>query len=358
MLWIVLKWVGLVLATLVIVVIGFVTIARITTYFANRITSEHGIDESVYVPLGGQEQYLRIRGKDRGNPVIVWLHGGPGGPDGFLYHVFSKYLVADYTIVSWDQRGCGKTYYHNRKTDPINETVSFPQAMEDLDQLVDYVRERFEVGKVILVGHSYGTMPGSKYALENPLKVAAYIGIGQVVTMESEIYSYQDALAKARDLGRDTKAMEDAYKDFMAEKSLLNKVNLRRFVYPYHIPPKQANQIWLALLSPYLGVDNIRWFLKANTNVQEYIKLNQPLFDYLDETDVRDYGLEYQVPVGFISGSEDWSTPVKYVEDYYEMITAPKKSIYQLKDCGHSPQMDAPEEFCKVLKGMLEEYLN
>ena len=46
--------------------------------------------------------------------------------------------------------------------------------------LVDYVCDRFQQENVILVGHSYGTMVGSKYAIEHPDKVAAYVGVGQM----------------------------------------------------------------------------------------------------------------------------------------------------------------------------------
>lgn len=46
------------------------------------------------------------------------------------------------------------------------------------------------------------------------------------------------------------------------------------------------------------------------------------------------YGTEYQVPVGFISGSCDWTTPVKYAEDYYHAITAPKKELQLIDGWG------------------------
>ena len=101
-------------------------------------------------------------------------------------------------------------------------------------------------------------------------------------------------------------------------------------------------------------MDDVRWFLKQLGNFEDYAALNKPLFDYIMETDVRDYGLEYQVPVGFITGSDDWTTPGKYVEDYYNIILAPKKQFALMEGCGHLPQYDSPEEFCQILKGMLE----
>uniref|UniRef100_UPI004056E081 alpha/beta fold hydrolase n=1 Tax=Acetatifactor sp. TaxID=1872090 RepID=UPI004056E081 len=349
----VLKWIIRILLVVILLVIAFILIARTATYFSNHITTEQGVDEGIYVELGGQEQYLLIRGEDCNNPVIIWLHGGPSSPDGFVNYVFTKYLVNDYTVICWDQRGCGRTYFRNADSAPENQTFSFEQALLDLDDLITYACERFDIEKVILVGHSYGTMLGSKYTLEHPDKVDAFIGVGQVVSIESDIYSYQDALSQAQRNGDDTAAMEAAYQTYIADKSLLNMMSLRNYVMPYHTAPKAANTIWDGVVSPYMGFDDLRWFLKQLGDFEAYTELNRQLFDHILTADVRDYGLQYHVPVGFISGSCDWTTPVKYAEDYYNLVSAPAKDFYQLEGCGHSPQYDAPEEFCTALKEML-----
>lgn len=354
----ILKWIGCIVAAIIILPVVFVIAVRSVTFFSNHITAENGIDEGVYVPLGGQEQYLLIRGKDVANPVIIWLHGGPSGSDAFANYTFQKHLVDDYTIVNWDQRGCGRTYFRNISSDPDNDTATFEQAQADLDELIDYACERFETDRVILIGHSYGTMLGSKYALEHPDKVSAYIGVGQVVSFESEIYSYQDALEKARSNGDDTSEMEAAYKKYVEDDNLVNMMTLRSKVSKYHTAEKETNTIWLGISSPYMGIDDIRWFLKQTGSMEDYFALNKQLFDYVMVADVRDYGTEYQVPVGFISGSCDWTTPVKYSQDYFDLISAPQKQIYLLDGCGHSPQYDSPEEFCEILKSMLDEYLS
>lgn len=350
------KWTGRILAAVVIMLISTVAIVRTVNFVSNHIWTENGIDEGIYVTLGGQEQYLLIRGEDVGNPVMIWLHGGPSSPDAFVNYTFEKHLVEDYTIVNWDQRGCGRTYFRNADADPENATASFAQAQEDLDDLVNYICDRFDTESVILVGHSYGTMLGSRYTLAHPDKVSAYIGVGQVVSIEGDIYSYQHALEIAQSNGDDTTEMVAAYEQFMDDWSLLSLMELRSKTSKYHVAEKEANTIWLGISSPYMGIGDLCWFLKQAGNFEDYVALNKQLLDYIMTADVRDYGLEYDVPVGFISGACDWVTPVKYAEDYFNLIDAPQKQFYQLEGCGHSPQYDAPEEFCEILRGMLADY--
>ena len=148
------------------------------------VEKEQGVNEEIYVNLQGQEQYLLIKGKDVKNPVIVYLHGGPAGPDSVVTYEWTPYLMDEYTVVVWDQRGCGNTYYRNKGKDPNNQTATFPQALEDLDALVDYVCQRFEQEKVIIMGHSYGTLLGSRYAQIHPKKVRHYVGISQVISIK------------------------------------------------------------------------------------------------------------------------------------------------------------------------------
>lgn len=147
------------------------------------------------------------KGVNTTNPVIIWLPGGPSSPDTFVNYIFQKHLL------------------------------------EDLNDLVNYARNRFRTEKIIIVGHSSGTMLGSRYVLNHPEKVTAYIGVGQVITMESDIYSYEDALEKAVAMGDDTSEMEAAYQKYIADKSLVNMMNLRNYSGKYHVAEKAANTI-------------------------------------------------------------------------------------------------------------------
>lgn len=75
------------------------------------------------------------------------------------------------------------------------------------------------------------------------------------------------------------------------------------------------------------------------------------------EADIRDYGMDYQIPVGFITGSCDWTTPVKFAQEYYDAISAPKKQIHLMAGCGHASHYDLPEEFAAIVKTTPDEYL-
>lgn len=330
-------------------------IARVFTYHENHISTPNGVDEETYVTLGDQEQYLLIRGQNVDNPVVIWLHGGPAGPDAYSTYVFEQQLTDSYTFVNWDQRGCGRTYFRNANNDPNNVTATFEQAQADLDELADYLCTRFDKDKVIIIGHSYGTAVGSCYVLSHPEKVAAYVGVGQLVSAkEGEASSYENALQIAKNAGDDTSFMEQAYQEYLADRTTESLLNLRSQTDQYHVSEKADNNSWwLTVKSPFFGFDDFRWVLKG-MNTDEFLALNKNLFDYSMDLDVREYGLQYQVPVGFISGSEDWTTPVECTEEYFGSITAPEKQMSLIDVCGHYPQYEDTEAFCSTLQDMLD----
>ena len=337
-----------------ILLITFVAIAgRNINWFKNYIDTSKGVNECIYVPIGGQEQYMVIRGKDVSNPVILYLHGGPAGPDSPISNTFTDPLVDDYTVVCWDQRGCGRTYFRNKDIDPDNSTVSYEQALSDVDQVVDYLRDRFDTDKVIVIGHSYGSLIGSVYAHEHPEKVTAFIGIGQVVDcVRSDELSYQDALSVAASRGEDTSALEAAYAEYLQGTGLADYLKLRTATEPYHPAELTADTFKLAFFSPYSGVDDIRWFM-VQMDFDGLYELNRPLYDMVYDFSAYDQGMEYEVPVFFISGDRDFTCNYTLAEQYCNDITAPAKGFVAMHGCGHCPHYILPEEWAQTVKDML-----
>lgn len=148
-----------------------------------RINTPNGVEESFAAKIGGVDQWLTIRGKDRDNPVIILVHGGPGSAELAIGWTFQRGWEDYFTVVQWDQRGAGKTYAIN-DPDAVIPTLSADRMKDDVIEVVDLVRERLGKDKVILLGHSWGTIIGLRAAMERPDAIAAYVAHGQVINMQ------------------------------------------------------------------------------------------------------------------------------------------------------------------------------
>ena len=338
-----------------LLLITIVAIAgRNINWFKCSIDTSKGIDEMSYVEIGGQEQFIHIRGRDVNNPVILYIHGGPAGPDSAIMPVFTDPLIDDYTIVCWDQRGCGRTYFRNAGTDPDNLTVNFVTALSDTDEMVDYLCKRFNTDKVTLMCHSYGTIVGTRYVQEHSEKVEAYIGIGQFVSCRrSDVLAYEDALAAAKANGEDTSELEEVYKTYCEGDSLKEYLALRNATYKYHPATNKVNTAMLAVFCPYAGTDDVLWVFKQ-ADLELYEKLEGELMDVTYEYDIYDYDLEYDVPMYFISGSMDYVCNAGLSKEFSEDITAPMTAYAAVYGGGHTPQYETPEAFGELVKRMLK----
>lgn len=338
----------IVFLTVIIVIAG-----RIINRFSHYIDASKGIDETTYVDIGGQEQYLVIRGKDINNPVILYIHGGPGGPDSAICNVFTDPLIDDYTVVCWDQRGCGRTYFRNADKDSDNMTVNFETALSDTDELVDYLLERFDEDRVIFMCHSYGTVVGTRYIQEHSDKVTAYVGIGQFVNCrESDTIAYEDALEQANAAGDDTTALVTAREDYLIGDSLIEYLKLRHETEKYHPVKISAKPFMLAVFSPYSGIDDIRWVMKQK-DTGKYYELEKSLMDTVFNCNMYDYDLTYDVPMLFISGGCDYVCNYSLVERYSGDISAPYIRFELLEGLGHAPQYAAPDEVAEIIKSYI-----
>ena len=111
------------------------------------IRTADGVQEAAYLPIGGIEQYIRVRGRSRANPVLLVLHGGPGSTLGATACRWQGALEAAFTVVHWDQRGSGNTYYR----DPAAPPPTVERLLSDLDELVDALRAAKDDGEIALM---------------------------------------------------------------------------------------------------------------------------------------------------------------------------------------------------------------
>ena len=160
---------------------------------------DRGVHESGYVRLGGIDQWVAVSGDKCANPLILFLHGGPGNPTSAFAKALYGGWEKEYTLVQWDQRGAGLTFSRSRPTD--GDAQSLGQMRDDGLALAAYLERRFGKRKIILMGTSWGSVLGVHMVKARPELFSAYIGTSQVVSgRENERAAYEGALARARDV--------------------------------------------------------------------------------------------------------------------------------------------------------------
>src|SRR5262249_43043869 len=160
------------------------------------------------IKVRNAELYVEIRGPARSAPLLLWLHGGPGGPERPLFRYFNSDLERHSLVAYLDQRGTGRSF--DRTADPARLTVA--QHLEDLETVISYLRRAYVKEKIYLVGHSWGTVLGLLHAKAHPETVAALICVAPVVSFsEQQRRAYAFDLAEAERRG-ETDTLEELRK--------------------------------------------------------------------------------------------------------------------------------------------------
>src|SRR5690606_23265637 len=142
----------------------------------------------------GIKQWISVRGRDRRNPILLFIHGGPASTEMPVSWLYQSPWEDFFTVVQWDQRGAGKSWTANDDPAAIAKTISIEQMTQDGVELVGYLREKYGKEKIFVLGHSWGTVIGLNIALSHPDWLHAYIGMGQVVNgQENERLGYEFA---------------------------------------------------------------------------------------------------------------------------------------------------------------------
>jgi pimeloyl-ACP methyl ester carboxylesterase len=309
------------------------------------IPSPKGIDEASYVTLGGIEQWVTVRGRDRDNPVLLFLHGGPGdvtNPWSFaLFAPWQKY----FTVVQWDQRGAGRTL---RKTGPkVAPTITVDRIVHDGIELAEHLRKRLGKDKIVLLGHSFGSIVGVLMARARPDLYIAYVGSGQVADgARNYSVAYDALLKKARAVGDQTAVDELTHVGPPPYKSGEGFGVQRKWSNAFEGADQfLPGTIGLTLVAPGNSVQDL------NDAVEGQILSAEQLVPQTKSMGPKELGLEFAVPVFFIQGAEDFTTPTELARQYLESIKAPRKEFVPIEGGGHFAVFMKSDQFLKELAG-------
>src|SRR3546814_6785772 len=146
-----------------------------------RIVAPTGIQETCKARIGGIDQWINVRGQDRDNPVILFIHGGPASPLMPTTWEFQRPLEEYFTVVNYDQRGAGKTFLAN-DPDAVAATLHITRYVDDAIEIAEHVRARLGKDKLIVVAHSRGRVGGMGAPLASPDMLPAYACPGPATT--------------------------------------------------------------------------------------------------------------------------------------------------------------------------------
>lgn len=310
---------------------------------ADKIVTSDGIDVDKFVTIGGIHQWISIRGRHRDNPILLLLHGGPG----FTTIPSSYYFLKDweeyFTLVQWDQRGSGKTYLAN---DPakVQPTMSLDRMVDDAEDLVSYLRKTYGRKRIVLVGHSFGTVLGVKLAQRHPDWFFAYVGMGQFVAQQlTEKMGYQATLAAAR-ADRNEQAVKDLegiapYPDPAHPDRWLANLGLERrwlaYYGGYYWHDKAGHDDALDRFSPDYSSEELKG------RYQGMFFSMKALWPELIQVDLRPI-THFGCPVIFLEGRHDLGTNATLLAEWYKTIEAPKKRLVWFDDSAHMVYQEEP----------------
>lgn len=301
---------------------------------------EGRLEVSEYIKVRSAELYVEIRGTNRAAPLMLWLHGGPGGPERPLFRYFNGALERQFLVAYLDQRGAGRSF--DRAADPVRLTIA--QHLEDLNSVVNHLRRVYAKDKIYLVGHSWGTVLGLLYAKAHPETVAALISVAPIVSSaDHQRREYQfnlkeatrrgdiNALARLRNLGAPPYASSDKLLAIEQITTNYGGVDFQS----HNRTAILMHGVLLGLVTPW----EISRFIEGNNVSLRAMHLE------LSGLDLRKEVTEIDVPIFFFLGRYDRHVDADLAASYFEALQAPQKALLWFERSAHNVPFDEPELF-------------
>ncbi|WOJ95894.1 alpha/beta hydrolase [Congregibacter brevis] len=308
------------------------------------------IAEILDIEVNGANQRILMRGQNRTNPILLHVHGGPGGPDQAILRSKGFDIEDLFTVVYWDQRGAGASYFADASTDDL----SLEQIVEDGLAVSEYLLDRFDKDKLYLQGHSWGTLVATHMATERPKLFAAYFGIGQMAdSRRAELLSYNFTVQQLTQAG-DQKALHELESlgppPYPSPEEWLRAVGIERtLMRPLEKPD---GSIFMSMLDTYLTFTLYRGYSisdKLNALRGSEISIDKLWTDAIN-ADLMTTHRRFEIPVYFFQGRYDQHTVTEVAKAYFDVIDAPQKEYFEFASSAHWPHVNEFERYRSILK--------
>jgi pimeloyl-ACP methyl ester carboxylesterase len=347
----IIKWVATILIGLSLLILIAMLVYKTYLKYSTKIETLNGISSLEKITLGGLEQWIFIRSEDKKNPVLIFLHGGPGSPMGGMSssRKYDAELIKHFTVVHWDQRGAGKSYCSDIPID----SMTHERLVEDCNELIDYVRNKFDTPKVFIVGHSAGSVIGLKTVHKYPWKIHAYVGVAQIIDeYEKQRIAYKFVVKEAvkfGDVNIQNEIITIGPPPYDKHEKDLEKA---KYIVQYggFIRDNPIKQIGLAMLAflttpEYSLLEGIRTF--GNEGLDFTM---DAMWEEIKNINLTNEIQSINVPTYFFVGKYDMITPAVLVEKFYKNLDALKgKHFIVFEHSAHVPMLEEKEKYEDLL---------
>lgn len=327
--------------------------------FIQPVFAQTTVDTSFYIPVKDSELFVRTTGNADG-PLILYLHGGPGGFATLEHETYRKMLEDRFLVAYLDQRGCGRS-----AAAKDTSLLNMKQYLADLDVVIDHLRDRYGKEKLNLLGESWGGTYGFLYLLKHPEKVQAMASIGGVANGP---YAYQNLIAKERSLAKaklaeasDTVKIRQ-YRHILSELDRIEASNFADFfadmqlikhkfpkmldLDPYRVSPPNGPPSEKVLQRAQISMDSLLTFFPKAEIVNKAFR-SDPAYNNLN---LLPQLSAIQLPVLVMQGAQDYSIGIDQGKLIYEALGSSEKELHIIEQAGHSPMAENREPSAEALR--------
>jgi pimeloyl-ACP methyl ester carboxylesterase len=308
----------------------------------------HGVSEKRFLDVNGTRQGMFLRGRDPGNPVLLYLHGGL--PESFLEERYPSGLEGCFTVAWWEQRGAGLSYSPSLP----RTSMTVEQFIDDTVAVTDYLRERFGQDRIYLMAHSGGSFVGIQAVSRHPGLYAGYVAVAQIVDqLRSEMLAHEFLVAEL-ERRHDHRMLEKLVAAPVSEAdgtprqylAVRDKAMHRLGVGTTRDMRSVITGVFLpSLASPRYSVPEKvgLWRGKLASGVSA-------LWEDMLATDLAEQVPSLEVPTYFLHGAFDHTCSYDLARDYFQRLQAPVKGFYTFEHSAHSPIFEEPERAGRIMR--------